>query len=134
MSLQINMTDEQINESRLIVTAGHQKVEQASDGLFVVVDLSSEITLGLAILTAIAADDDLWAEFGEKCDEDILAAITSIAFVSPAAPIDVKSYSGAGTHKRVIPAGVETYLPFVRIYRNYVEGGTPVTLDLGVAL
>ena len=135
MSLVITLTNEEINESRISETASHQKIEQASDYLPVVVDLSAEITLGLAILTAIAADDLLWAEFGNKNENDILASITSIAFISPAQAVEIKAYEAAGTHKRTIAANVETYLPFVRQYRNYVEGGaTPVVLDLGVAL
>jgi hypothetical protein len=135
MPLTITLTDTQINEGRISETGSHQKVEQASDYLPVVVDLSTEITLGLAILTAIAADDLLWAEFGEKSEGDILASITSIAFVNPAEAISIKAYSAAPTHVRSIPISVVTYLPMVRMYRNYVEGGaTAVTLDLGVAL
>lgn len=135
MSLQITLNDVQINESRFNQAAGQQKVVQGSDYLPCLVDLSSQITLGLAILTAIAADDTLWEAFGSKTDEEILDAITSVAFVNPTEDIEIRAYINDATHGRTIPNGEVTYLPFVRIYRNYVLGGaTAVILDLGVAL
>ena len=135
MSLIITLDDVAVNAFRPSMTAGHQKVEQGSDYLPCLVDLSAQITLGLAILTAIAADDLLWAEFGEKSDKDILASITSIAFVNPAEVIELRAYENDATHGRSVPVGVVTYLPFVRLYRNYVLGGaTAVLLDLGVAV
>lgn len=134
MALTVTLTDAEINESRYVQTAAHQKVQQASDYLPVVVDLSSEITLGLAILTAVAADNDLHDAFNGASEKDILTAITSVAFVNPAASVEIKAYAAAATNKRTIPAGLVTYLPMARLYRNYVEGSGVVTLDLGVAL
>lgn len=135
MSLQITLDDAAINASRLQPTAAHQKVIQSSDYLPIVVDLSSQITLGLAILTAIAADDLLWDQFNEAKEKDILAAITSIAIVAPAEAVEIRAYISAGVHVRSAPIGDITYIPVVRLYRNYVlGGGTLVTLDVTVAV
>ena len=135
MSLTITLTNAQINEGRLVQTAAHQKVQQGSDYLPCKVNLVSEITVGLAILNAVQADDLLWAAFGNASEKDILAAITSIAFVNPAQAISIQAYQGDVTHGRAVPVAQVTYLPFVRLYRNYVLGGaTLVQLDLGVAL
>ena len=135
MSLNLTLTDAQINAARL-VTANQQMTVQGSDFLPIVVDLSSTITLGRAILVAIAGDDELWKQFGERPEAEILKAITSIAFVAPTSVnMGVLAYATATVHIRPIPATEITYLPFSRLYRDYVQNGTStVLLDVGVAL
>jgi len=134
MSLIVNLTNEKINKLRP-PTGGHQKVVQGSDVLFISVDLSILITVGLAILNEIKVDDALWAQFGNRKELEILEAITSIAFVAPAENVNMFSYLNSGIHSRVLPATEVTALPFTRQWRNYALGGaTRVVLDVGVAL
>lgn len=134
MSLQVTLTNAKINAGRL-GTGGQQKIIQGSDYIPVIVNLSAEITIGLAILTAIAADDALWAQFNEAAEEDILRAITSIAFVAPVNSLSLQAYTPLSQHVRPIVATEVTYLPFSRLYRNYISGGTTTDLlDVGVSV
>lgn len=135
MALVVTLTNAEINDFRGANAATQQKVIQGSDLIPISVDLSAEITLGLAILTAIAASSDLDDALGNIGEKEILEAITSIAFVNPTEPIAVLAYATAATHRRVVPIDEVTYLPFVRLWRNYVDGGaTAVVLDVGIAL
>lgn len=134
MALQITLDDATIAAGRLDV-AQQQLQVQGSDYIPVSVTFATRITLGLAILNAIAADDLLWAEFNNAPEEDILRAITSVAYVDPAENISIEAYINAGVHKRTVKNNEVTYLPFVRTYRKYHLGGaTPVILDVGVAV
>jgi len=134
MSLAITLTDEKINALR-VPQGAQQKVIQSGDALFVSVNLSVKMTLGLAILNAVAADDDLWLAFNEKEEEDLLKSITSIAFRFPAEAVTVDSYLNSGAHASIMPADELSYLPVARLWRNYVLGGaTAVVLDIGTEL
>ncbi len=135
MPLTVKLTNEKIHGSRSSSAGGHQKAVQSSDYIPIVVDLSVRITLGLAILNAIKADDALWAEFNEMEEQDILDSITGIALVSPTEAVSIEAYSGAATHKRPALIGEITYIPSTRLYRNYVLGGaSAVLLDVLVAV
>jgi len=134
MTLNITLDDAAINAMR-DTAAPQQKVQQASDMVFLSVDLSSEITLGLAILTAVAASAAIHAELGDKPEKEILRAITSIAFRYPTEAVAVQTVQGDTTNAGVMPASELSYLPAARLWRNYVTGGaTAVILDIGIEL
>lgn len=111
-------------------TSEQGKVVQASRLVPILVDLSSEITLGKAILTAIHATAALHAVFGNRTQEQILAGITALSFVEPSAAVALKAYSGATTHTRDAPAGSFTYLPAVQLWKSYVEGSASEVIDV----
>lgn len=112
-------------------TATKQKAVQGADFLPLVVDLSGTQTLGLAILNAVHADSAVEAQFSDPSDEGILNALISIAFVEPTTAVEILAYEASGTHKRTIAAGELTYLPFIRMYRNFITGPAATTLDIG---
>lgn len=110
-----------------------QNPVQAARFIPVVVDLAGGLTLGRALLNAIAADSELAAAFGSRTEREILASITAIAFRKPSAQVSILAYSGADTHKADLAADEIHYLPDVQLWRNYVTGPASVTLDVHVS-
>lgn len=126
------LTNEQINSNTNNRVANHQRNVQANRVIPVQIEVSTEITIGRAILDAVQADPALAAAIGyaDNNEQALLDSIEGIAFVSPSNIVALKAYAGATTHSRAIPAAVTTYIPAAGILHNYIEGVGNEVIDV----
>jgi len=114
--------------------AHHQRNVQSNRFIPIIVDLSVEITLGRALLDAIANNSNLEDIFKTDDEIRILQSIEYCAFVAPNVDIQIRAYAGSTTHKRIAPATEVTYLPVAAVIRNYCFGdalATAIQIDVG---
>lgn len=111
----------------------HQRNVQSNRYIPIKVDLSAEITLGRAILVAIALRSGLQDLFKTDDEVRILRSIEYCAIIAPSVDIQIRAYQGAVDDVRIAPTGDITYIPVAAITRNYCFGAlaSAVILDVG---
>ena len=103
--------------------ARHQVHTQAALLVPVQVDLSQAgVALGRAILDVVMATPELLALFPGGTEREVLLSITTIAFETPSAAIELLAYPGATVHKATVPADVSSNYPAVSVWRMVAVG------------